>query len=623
MPQLNATDEAGTAGGRVHVDFEPVGRRGRLPRGLTLLECAHRLGVGLSAICGGRGTCGRCRVRLVEGTLTQPTSTERSLLSQDEIADGLRLACQAVPTTDCVLHVPPESLTATQRTQVEGLQVTAAADPPVTGRRVTVPPPSMRDVAGDADRVASALNAASAGACESIDLFAVRSASSLLRANDWTVEASLRAGELIAVGPWPSPTLGLAVDVGTTKIAAYLVDLSTGATLAARGVMNPQIRFGEDVVTRLSYALTHEGRLAELSQSVIEGINGLVSELTAAAHVDPQRILEGVVAGNTAMHHLLLQLPVESLSRAPYVPALSDAIDVKARELGLLLGAGAYVHFLPNVAGFVGGDHVAMLTATGLERSGDPALAIDIGTNTEVCLAANGALTSVSCASGPAFEGGHIRDGMRAAPGAIEHVALSESDVQLQVIDDAAPVGICGSGILDALAELVRKGIADATGRLNAANPRVRGSGNSREFVLVPEESRDGADALAVTQGDIRQLQLAKAAIATGIDTLLRNAGLAPRDLSSVIIAGAFGTYIDVDSAVSIGMLPPLPLSRFRQVGNAAGAGAKLVLASTSARRGARALARRIAYLELAATDGFMQRFVQHTQLSEWKQPGG
>ncbi len=619
MPQLNAREDAGTAGGHVHVEFEPVGRRGRLPPGLTLLECAHRLGVGLSAICGGHGTCGRCRVRLAEGTLTPPTSVELSLLSQAELADGLRLACQAVPATDCVLHVPPDSLTATQRTQVEGLQVTAAADPPVTGRRVTVSPPSMHDVAGDADRVAAALNATSEGACLSVDLFAVRSTSSLIRASDWTVEASLRDRELIAVGPWPSPTLGLAVDVGTTKVAAYLVDLATGATLAARGAMNPQIRFGEDVVTRLSYALTHEGGLAELSHAVIDGINGLVSELTAEAHVDPQRILECVIAGNTAMHHLLLQLPVESLSRAPYVPALSDAIDIKARELGLLVAAGAYVHFPPNVAGFVGGDHVAMLTATGIERDGSPVLAIDIGTNTEVCLAANGALTSVSCASGPAFEGGHIRDGMRAAPGAIEHVALTDSDVQLQVIDDVAPVGICGSGILDALAEVVRTGVADATGRLSSASHRVRGSGNGREFVLVPEEKRDGAAALAVTQGDIRQLQLAKAAIATGIDTLLQNARLAPGDIESVIIAGAFGTYIDVDSAVSIGMLPPLPLSRFRQVGNAAGAGAKLVLASTSARRGARALARRIGYLELAATDGFMQRFVRHTYLGQWK----
>jgi uncharacterized 2Fe-2S/4Fe-4S cluster protein (DUF4445 family) len=319
------------------------------------------------------------------------------------------------------------------------------------------------------------------------------------------------------------------------------------------------------------------------------------------------------------MHHLLLQLPVEPLSRAPYVPAVSDAIDVKARELGLLMGAGACVHFLPNVAGFVGGDHIAMLTATDIEREGDPALAIDIGTNTEVCLAAHGALTSVSCASGPAFEGGHIRDGMRAAPGAIEHVSIAGDEVRLQVIDDAAPAGICGSGILDALAELLREGVVDPTGRLDAHHPRVRASSSAREYVLVPEEKRDGPAALGITQGDIRQLQLAKAAIAVGIDALLRNAGLAPQDLASVTIAGAFGTYIDIDTAIRIGMLPPLPLSRFRQVGNAAGAGAKLILASVSARRAARALARRTGYLELAATDGFMQRFLQHTYLGRWK----
>ncbi|MCK9357951.1 MAG: 2Fe-2S iron-sulfur cluster-binding protein, partial [Dehalococcoidia bacterium] len=318
MRQQSKDNHAGTADAHVHVDFEPVGRRDELPRGLTLLECAHRLGVGLSAVCGGHGTCGRCRVQLVDGALTPPTALEQSLFSEAELGQGLRLACQAVPASDCVIHVPPESLTATQRVQVEGLQVTPAADPPVVGRRVAVSAPSMRDVAGDSDRVLAALNAGAEGACETVDLLAVRSVSSELRANDWMVEASIRGKELIAVGPWPSPTLGLAVDVGTTKIAAYLVDLTTGATLAARGAMNPQIRFGEDVITRLSYALTHAGGAAELSSAVIQGINGLVSELTAEVKADPQRILECVIAGNTAMHHLLLQLPVAPLSRAPY-----------------------------------------------------------------------------------------------------------------------------------------------------------------------------------------------------------------------------------------------------------------------------------------------------------------
>jgi len=623
MQRSRATDEDGAAGTQIHVTFEPVGRRSALPTGLTLLECARRLGVGLSAICGGHGTCGRCRVRLAEGRLTPPTSIEESFFSADELRQGMRLACQAMPTADCVVHIPPESLTAVQRTQVEGLQVTPAADPPIVQHRLTVSAPSMHDVAGDVDRIVAALNTARPGACTSVDALSLRGVSALLRAHDWTIGVSLREKELIAAGLWPSPALGLAVDVGTTKIAAYLLDLSTGGTLAARGAMNPQIQFGEDVISRLSYALTREQGAVELSRCVVQGINALVEELAEEAGKDPNDILEVVIAGNTAMHHLLLGLPVGPLSRAPYVPALSDAIDVKARELGLLSAPGAYVHFLANVAGFVGGDHVAMLTAIGIQCDSGPALAIDIGTNTEVCLASHGTLTSVSCASGPAFEGGHIRDGMRAAPGAIEHVSVARGEVHLEVIDSVAPVGICGSGILDALAELVRDGAVDAAGRLDTNHPRVVGAGSTKEFVLVSQEERGGGAALGITQGDIRQLQLAKAAIATGIETLLRMARLKPDDLSSVIIAGAFGSYIDVGSAIGIGMLPPLPLSRFRQVGNAAGAGAKLVLSSCSTRRSARELARRIGYIELAATDGFMQQFVRHTYLNRWKELKG
>ncbi len=607
----------------IHIEFEPVGRRGRCPKGLTLLDCARQLGVALAAVCGGNGTCGRCKIVLLSGTLSPLTSAERSQLSGYELNSGFRLACQALPGSDCVIHVPPESLTTAQRTQVEGLQVVHGDDPPVVSYEVTATPPSLSDVDGDVDRIVHALAEVHHAECDMVDIEVAQTLSPILRDQNWTVAASLRGRELIAVGPWPGQTLGLAVDLGTTKLASYLLDLTTGDTLGMLGAMNPQIRFGEDVVSRMAYALTSASGPDELASATIAALNDMSGEVTAAAQADPKRIVEAVIVGNTAMHHLLLKLPVQQLSRAPYVPALREALDVKARSLGLNINPGAYVHFPPNIAGFVGGDHVAMLLATRVGDTADPILAIDIGTNTEVCLAANGLLTSASCASGPAFEGGHIRDGMRAAPGAIEHVELDGDRVLLQTVDGAEPVGLCGSGILDALAELLKHGAVDRRGRLKAEHPRVRAIDGGREFVLVSVEERNGRPALGLTQQDIRQLQLAKAAIESGIHVLLEHAGMAPGQLSSVIVAGAFGTYLDLKSAIAIGMLPSLPLERFRQVGNAAGAGAKLALTSTSLRNHSRSLARGVGYVELATAPGFMKRFVESTYLAPFESNGG
>lgn len=608
-PESESTDT-------IRVDFEPVGRRGPCRSGLSVLGCAQSLGVGLSAICGGRGTCGRCRVVLINGNLTPPTDTERSLFSVEELTRGLRLACQAVPLSDCVIHVPEDSLSSAQRIQIEGLQPLSGMDPPLAEHRVTASPPTLHDVRSDADRLLTALEETSSAGCAKLDLETTRALSPILRSQDWTVQVTLRGSELVAAGPWPSPTLGLAVDLGTTKLAAYLLDFATGATLAARGAMNPQLRFGEDVVARLTHALTTDNGAAELSTAAVGAINDLVIELCGDADMDPARVLEAVIVGNTAMHHLLLGLPVEQLSRAPYVPSVSDALDIKARELHIRIGPAAFIHFPPVIAGFVGSDHVAALLATNAHVTEEPLLVVDIGTNTEVCLAVNHRLTSASCASGPAFEGGHIRDGMRAASGAIEHVQIDGDEVRLQVVENTQPAGICGSGILDALAELTLHGIVDKGGRLKREHPRVRNDGRSPEFVLVTEEERAGKTALSVTQGDIRQLQLAKAAIATGIQALLEHEGMEARQLSSVIVAGAFGTYIDVRSAITVGMLPGLPLERFSQVGNAAGAGAKMALSSVSQREQARALARRAGYLELATSPGFMKRFVDNTALA-------
>jgi uncharacterized 2Fe-2S/4Fe-4S cluster protein (DUF4445 family) len=323
--------------------------------------------------------------------------------------------------------------------------------------------------------------------------------------------------------------------------------------------------------------------------------------------------------GNTAMHHLFLRLPVRQLALSPFVPAVSRALEVKAGELGLNIAPGAYVHLLPNIAGFVGADHVSMLLATDAWQVKETTVALDIGTNTEVSLICKGKIVATSCASGPAFEGGHIKYGMRAADGAIERLRIDGDKIQYQTINGAPPVGICGSGILDSLSQLYLAGAIDESGRLVKSHRRVRRSKGQLEFILVSTKERKGKPAITITQHDIRELQLAKAAIRTGIQVLLETSGCAEDEIKQVIIAGAFGTYINVASAVAIGMLPSLPLNRFRQVGNAAGMGAKLALISLKSRVKAETAASKVSYIELASAPQFERNFIQANYLGRYR----
>jgi uncharacterized 2Fe-2S/4Fe-4S cluster protein (DUF4445 family) len=593
------------------IDFEPIGRRGECEAGQSILDAARRLGVDLVNLCGGAGTCGRCRVQVLEGRTSALTEGEREHLTQEEIARGCRLACEARPLEDCKVHVPPESLTAPQRTQVEGLEVAVEPDPAVVSFSVELSPPGLEDLRADADRLIDALRQEHRVSCRAIDVAVLRGLSAGLRSWDWRLQAAVRAGEIVAAGPAAKgPPLGLAVDLGTTKIAGYLADLERGRTLASCGTMNPQIAYGEDLISRLSRAMQSREEADRLRRLVVEGLNRMAADLCGEAQADAGEIVDAVIVGNTAMHHLLLGLGVEQLAMAPYVPAVSEPLDVKARDLGLSLAAGAYVHLLPNIAGYVGSDHVAMLLATGLSGTPGVTLALDIGTNTEVCLAGGGEMCSVSCASGPAFEGAHIKHGMRAAAGAIERLRLKGERIEYQTIGGAPAAGVCGSGILDAVAQLYEAGVLNRGGRMDL-RAGVRETGEGREFVLAPEEADGSRPAITITQNDVRQVQLAKGAIRTGIQVLLESRGLSEADIDEVIIAGAFGTYIDVASAIAIGMLPALPLDRFRQVGNAAGIGAVLALVSSSRRREAHELARRAGYIELANSPDFMNIFTQ------------
>jgi len=597
------------------IDFQPVGRRGESPGESTLLDAARQMGVGLSGVCGGHGKCQACKVKLLEGRVSDPTPSEKETFTAEQLQEGWRLACQSYPAADCKVHVPAESMTAPQRTQVEGVEITVAPQPSVRAYPVRLQESTLSNVQADDESLLRTINREHDLSCTRTDIEVLRGFSPLLRSWNWECQASVREHEIIGVSTTQSPVLGFAADLGTTKIAGYLVDLKDGRTLASKGVMNPQISYGEDIISRIQATLSSPGAGAGLQKAAVEALNQVASDLCQEVGAAVTDIVDSVIVGNTAMHHLLLGLPVKQLVLAPFVPAASRALDCKARDVGLRVASGAYVHFLPNIAGFVGGDHVAMLLATTQVKSSGLVIALDIGTNTEVSLIDGENISSVSCASGPAFEGYHIKHGMRAARGAIEKVRIENNAVQIQTIDDAPPAGICGSGVLDAMAQLHAAGVVDGSGRMLDSHPRVRTDQGYREFVLVQEGESGAPMTVVLTQRDIRELQLAKAAIQTGIQVLLATNGRKEQELDQVIIAGAFGSYIDVASAVAIGMMPNLPLERFKQVGNAAGMGARMALVSSSQRMKAQIMASRVKYVELGSASQFSETFLKACSL--------
>lgn len=590
-----------------HIDFQPVGRRGIFSGEQSLLDCARELNVDLVSICGGVGSCNRCKVQVISGQATPPTPDEESAFSESELEQGYRLACRAFPLSDLRLHVPPESLTAPQRTQVEGLDVDVAPEPAVRGLTAILSAPTLDSPTSDEANLWASLGLP----VGTIDFFLQQILSKKLRDLNWQISVALRGMEIIALDAPETKWLGLAVDIGTTKIAGYLIDMESGKTLASKGLMNPQISYGEDVVARIAAANRSAENAEKLQRLLVDALSQLAAELCAEVKANPTQIVEAVVVGNTAIHHLFLRLSVSQLGLAPYVPTMQSAVAVKARELDLKIAPGGYVHLLPNVAGYVGADHVAMLLAVRIAQAEKTTLAIDIGTNTEICLNHQGRLTSVSCASGPAFEGAHIKFGMRAAPGAIEHVRLSDGKLEIQTIGGEAPVGICGSGLLDVVAQLRLNHVLDKNGRMGE-HPLIRAENGVTEFVLA---EREGQEPVVLSQKDVRELQLAKAAIRLGIQALVQNEGIEENDIEQVIIAGAFGTFIDVESAVTIGMFPSLPLERFKQVGNAAGTGARLALISQSQRAEAEKIAQQDGYIELATLPNFNRKFAEATYL--------
>jgi len=596
------------------VDMEPIGRRAEASDTDSLLEVAQAAGVQLAAICGGIGACDTCRIHLIEGKLSRPTLSEEGEFSPEQIRAGWRLACQSFPLSDVKIDIPPESLALPQRLQLEGEDQHINVDPLIATVDVRLPAPTALDLRSDMTRLNDTLHRMGLPmVLASVPMLGCLS--ERLRAAHWTARLAIRQQTtVVGVLPTDCPPLGLAFDVGTTSIAAYLLDLTTGAMLAKSGTMNPQIAYGEDVISRIRYINQHSERSTLLQECVVGALNEMAEQLCARVSATVDEVVDVVIVGNTVMHHIVSGLPVRQLGEAPYVPAQSDGLEFPALSIGLKVSPGAVVYMPPNIAGYVGADHIAALLSMGLGDAHTTRLIMDIGTNTEVTLVHRGECYSCSCASGPAFEGAHIRDGMRAASGAIERLEIKDNHIYMQTIDNVVPVGICGSGVLDAVAAMAECGLVGKHGAFRSGHPLLKGDGK-HGFVIAPPETTVHGRSIVITRKDVAEIQLAKSAIRTGIDLLMERADIGASDIQEFVLAGAFGTYIHVSSALKIGMFPAIPAERIKQIGNAAGMGATHLLVSRALREEAQQFARRINYIELTTHPRFQDVFVENLDL--------
>jgi len=599
----------------VKVEFMPSGRRAVVPLGSLLTDAMQEAGVLLPLDCGGNGSCGRCLSTPV-GQTSDPTPSEMRLLDTSQRKEGLRLSCQTQVLGDLSVMIPEFQETADSSWPVDagdggGINVDS---PIIRSIPCDVPRPGLDDSRSDVGRVLDGVAPQHEQHTLWADHVTAGQLSQKARCFDWHVNAFLRGSEVVGVSQQGQGPLGLALDLGSTKLAAYLVNLETGNILAARGRINPQVIMGADVVTRIQRAISDPADGQRLTRLIRDAAQALAQELVYSVGTDTGHICEMSLVGNSAMTHLLLGLPLEQLGSPPFVASTDQALDIKARELGLNLAPGAYLYIPPLIGGFVGSDNVAMIMGADLDKPGPCRLGLDIGTNTEVVLTVPGNknhLFIASAPSGPTFEGAHLSSGMRAMGGAVSKVRIMGLDISFETIDGQKPSGICGSGIIDIIAEMLREKIINKQGHLDRSLDRTQGERQSIRYVLIPGDQTSTGKDISVTQSDISQVQLAKAAINAATNTLLAKAGLAVSDISEIILAGSFGSHIDVENARCIGLIPDIPGAIYKQVGNAAGKGAQLVLNNRTQRQRALAVPGMSSYVELTRESQFNSLFAR------------
>jgi uncharacterized 2Fe-2S/4Fe-4S cluster protein (DUF4445 family) len=601
--------------GRVDLTFTPAGRTVRVPPGVTVFDAASWNGIAIDSTCGGHGTCKKCKVLVRSGSVPVSRLDARSF-SVEQLREGWRLACLAQAAGDLSVDVPP--LVTRPKAATVGVGRQVILHPAVQKRYVELPEPTLTDQRPDVRRLLDAIEDLEL----SVDLHALRRLPTVLRSADFCVTAVVVDDTMIDVEPGDTTgrRFAIAFDLGTTTVVATLLDVATGTPVAVQSILNKQQPFGGDVITRISATMMDDEALGRLQALAHSTLDELASAVCTEGGVAPTEVYEVALAGNATMTALALGVHPEPIGVAPFVMSSATFPGVLAADLGLHLHPGARATVFPALGAYVGGDIVAGMLATGMDRDKRLRLFVDVGTNCEIVLGDGERILSTAAPAGPAFEGGAIRCGMRAAEGAIEVVRLGE-DVDLQVIGDAGPAGLCGSGLVDAVAELVRVGLLDASGRFvsdehakEIAPPladRLTMVGQERVFVLHrPTPATEPGESVYLSQRDVRELQFAKAAIATGWSLLLEELGATPRDVQQVLLAGSFGTYLSPASAVRIGLVPALPVLRIVSAGNVAGEGAKMSLLSLRERAGALTLLEEVRYVELSDRRDFNDRFV-------------
>lgn len=667
-------------GDTAKVIFQPSGRRGEVEKGVNIIEASRRLGVDIEALCGEKKVCGKCKVRIEEGSFEKygivsspdhvsPWAPEEDkFITPDEKASGHRLGCVAQIQGDILVFVPEESRAGKQVVSKAARDIPINWNPAVRLYTVTVDKPVFEEPTGDFERVTRQLEKDHGLKGLDVDFFALRTLPGLLRQGDWQITLAVwNDREIIKF--WPGEVkdyYGMGIDVGTTTVAAYFCNMRTMEVLDTVSMMNPQCKYGEDVMARITYHMQNPGGLERMSQDIIEGLNSLVKQACEATHpplqkvrdengkvvkgedgkpvmervpvegetylrLEPEDLVDVTIGCNTAMHHILLQLDPQYVGLAPFPPVVHRSLDVKARDLGLNVNRGSYVFVLPNEAGFVGADNVCVLVAEQPHKSEELQLIIDIGTNGELVLGNRDKLISSSCATGPALEGAQLSCGMRAAPGAIERIKIDPEthEVDYKVIgrdawksyskpEEMQTKGICGSGILDVLAELYCSGVILKSGRFskNQKSNRFRANPDNprqKEFVIAwAEETSIGKD-VVITQKDIRQIQLGKGALYTGCKLMMRRMGV--EKLDAIKIAGAFGTHVDREKALIMGLFPDCELDMVSSVGNAAGDGARIALLDRTMRDEANWISRNVEYIELTVEEDFEREFMESMQI--------
>ena len=620
------------------VVFTPSGKRGRFPVGTPLLQAARALGVDIDSVCGGRGLCGRCQVLIAEGefakhgvrsgaaSVTPLGDIELRYASRQELKPGHRLSCSTRVRGDVVVDVPSGSQVHRQVVRKDADVRDIKLNPVIRLHYVEVQEPDMRDPSGDLRRLLNALEFEWRLTGLSCDMSVLRALQKALREGHWKVTVAVHGGtQIIAVWPgFHERAFGMAVDVGSTTIAAHLCDLLSGELVASAGLMNPQIRFGEDLMSRVSYAMMNAGGAAQMTDAVRAALSELAAEVARAAKAVPQDILEVTLVGNPIMHHLVLGIDPTELGGAPFALAIDQALTLPASEIGLAVHPNARVYTLPCIAGHVGADTAGMILAERPDLAAEITLLVDVGTNAEIVLGNHDRLLACSSPTGPAFEGAQISCGQRAAPGAIERVRIDPATLEprYKVIgsdvwsDDPAfakataatgVTGVCGSGIIEVIAEMYLSGIINQDGVLDGrlAERSDRVVANDRTFAYVLHR---GAVPMKITQNDVRAIQLAKAALHAGVRLLMDNLGIERVD--RIRLAGAFGSHIDPKYAMILGMIPDCDLSHVGSAGNAAGTGARIALLDSTARSAIEDLVHRVEKIETAIEPRFQAHFV-------------